>query len=138
MQPSAELKAFYRRCCDAMSGGDGAFFASAFSQSEGVLAIGTDPAEWWNGYPTISRVFEAQLQETDGFKVVADNPLAWRNGPVGWVADRPMLKLPDGTEIPARLTAVFQQERDSWKIVQWHFSLGVPNEQVVGTPLTTA
>ncbi len=138
MEPSDELKDLYRQCCEAMSNADGAFFASTFSQNEGVVAIGTDPVEWWAGHPKISRVFQAQLRETGGFKVIADDPLAYRNGPTGWVAGRPMMTLPDGTEIATRLTVVFQQEPDGWKIVQWHASLGVVNEDVVAGRLTTA
>ena len=48
-----------------------------------------------------------------------------------------LLKLPDGTEMPVRLTAVFQKEENGWKIVQWHFSAGISNEDLVGETLTT-
>lgn len=137
MEPSAELEALYRQCCDAMSNGDGAFFEHTFSQEEGVVAIGTDPEEWWRGYATISRVFRSQLQQMEGIRIVADTPLAYSDGPVGWVAGRPLLKLPDGTETQVRLTAIFQKEQDGWRIVQWHFSMGVPNEEVIGESLTT-
>lgn len=137
MEPSNELKELYLRCCEAMTNGDHAFFETHFSQQDGVLAIGTDPAEWWPGHATISKVFKAQLQEAGGFRVLADEPLTRREGSVGWVAGRPILKLPDGTPMPMRLTAVFHQEAGSWKIVQWHFSTGTANEELTGKSLTT-
>jgi ketosteroid isomerase-like protein len=137
MEPSTELKALYLRSCEAQSNGDYAFFERYFSKEDGVLAIGTDPAEWWSGYDTITRVFEAQLKETDGIRVIPDTPLAYCHGSVGWVAGRPTLKLPDGTEMTVRLTTVYKKEKDDWKIVQWHFSTGIPNEELIDETLTT-
>lgn len=137
MEESTELKALYRQCCDAQTNGDYAFFERYFSQEDGVLAIGTDPEEWWTGYAAITGVFEAQLKEIAGIQVQAGKPQAYQEGSTGWIAGRPTIKLPDGTEMPARLTAVFQKEQDGWKIVQWHFSTGIPNEDLVGEKLTT-
>ncbi len=136
MEQSTELKELYLQCCEAMSSGDYSFFERYFSQKDGVLAIGTDPTEWWPGYATITRVFKAQLKEMGGFQILADTPLAYRDGSIGWVAGQPTLKLPDGTEMNVRLTAVFQKEQVGWKIVQWHFSIGISNEDLIGETLT--
>jgi len=135
MEQSSVLHELYLRCCEAMSSGDYSFFEQTFSQQDGVLAIGTDPTEWWSGYETITGVFKAQLKEMGGFQILADTPLAYRDGSIGWVAGQPTLKLPDGTEMSGRLTAVFQEEQDGWKIVQWHFSFGILNEDVLGDML---
>ena len=137
MEQSTELKDFYLRIYEALSSGDYSFFERCFSQKDGVLAIGTDPTEWWTGYDTITRVFKAQLKETGGFQILADDPQAYRDGSIGWVAGQPTLKLPDGTEMPVRLTAVFQKEQNGWKIVQWHFSIGISNEDLFDETLTT-
>jgi hypothetical protein len=137
MEQSTELKELYLRICEAQSSGDHSFFERYFSQKEGVLAIGTDPTEWWVGYATITSVFKAQLQEAGGFQILADTPQAYSDGSIGWVAGQPTLKLPDGTEIRLRLTAVFQKEQDDWKIVQWHVSAGISNEDLIGETLTT-
>lgn len=137
MEQSTELKELYLRICEAQSSGDYSFFERYFSQKDGVLAIGTDPTEWWAGYATITKVFKAQLKETGGFPILADTPQAFSDGSIGWVAGQPTLRLPDGTEMPFRLTAVFQKEQDSWKIVQWHASIGISNEDVIGETLTT-
>jgi len=137
MEQSAELKEFYLRICEAQSSGDYSFFERHFSQEDGVLAIGTDPEEWWAGYATITRVFKAQLEEAGGFQILADTPQAYCDGSIGWLAGQPTVKLPDGTEVPVRLTAVLRREQNGWKIVQWHFSIGVPNEDSIGETLTT-
>ena len=137
MEQSTELSELYLRCCEAQTRGDYSFFEHHFSQEDGVLAIGTDLTEWWAGYPTIARVFRAQLEETGGIEVLADSPQAYREGSIGWVAGRPTVRLPDGTEILVRLTGVFRKEQDGWKIVQWHFSTGIPNEDLIGETLTT-
>jgi ketosteroid isomerase-like protein len=137
VEQSPELKELYLQVCEAQTSGDYAFFERCFSQKDGVVAIGTDPAEWWAGYDTITKVFKAQLEEAGGFQILADTPLAYCDGSIGWVAGQPTLKLTDGTEIPFRLTAVFQKEQDGWKIVQWHVSAGVSNEDLIGETLTT-
>lgn len=137
MEQSTELKELYLRMCEALSSGDASFFERTFSQRDGVLAIGTDPTEWWTGYATITRVFKVQLEEMGGMQVLADSPQAYRDEAIGWVAGQPKFKLPDGTEMPIRLTAVFQKEQDDWKIVQWHASIGISNEDMIGQTLTT-
>jgi hypothetical protein len=137
MEQSTELKEVYLRICEAMSNGEASFFRGCFSQEDGVIAIGTDPTEWWAGYDTITRVFMEQLEETGGFQMLAGEPLAYHNGSIGWVAGQPVIKLSGGAEIPFRLTAVFQKEQNDWKIVQWHFSTGTANEDLIGKSLTT-
>ena len=137
MQESNELKDLYVRLCEAQTTGDYSFFENFFSRKDGVLAIGTDPSEWWAGYDTITKVFKAQLKEVSGVQVLADTPLAYCDGPIGWVAGQPTVKLPNGVAIPMRLSAVFQREPEGWKIVQWHSSLGVANEDSIGETLST-
>ncbi len=61
MEQSTELKELYLQSCKAISSGDYSFFERYFSQKDGVLAIGTDPTEWWAGYDTITKVFKSQL-----------------------------------------------------------------------------
>jgi hypothetical protein len=43
--------------------------------------------------------------------------------------------LPDGQVVPFRLTAVFHREGQAWRMVQAHFSVGVPNERLGQQPL---
>lgn len=136
MKPSDELKSLYFHICEALAAGDGSFFERLFSQQNGVLAIGTDPDEWWKGHTAITNVFKTQLEEAGGFNIKADAPVAYSEGSIGWMAGRPALRLQDGSEIAFRLTAVLKKEEDDWKIVQWHFSAGISNEDLIGKTLT--
>jgi hypothetical protein len=98
MKQSTELKDLMLRIYEALAKGDQAFFERYVSQEDSTLAVGTDPNEWWGSGATFTKVLGAQLQETGGFELVADAPRAYSEGVVGWVADRPKLKLP-GAEI---------------------------------------
>jgi ketosteroid isomerase-like protein len=55
MEQSTELKDLTLRSYEALSGGDLSFFERYLSQQDGVLSIGTDPNEWWEGYATITK-----------------------------------------------------------------------------------
>jgi hypothetical protein len=137
MKRSDDLKAFTLQSYEAFAKGDSAFLERYTAQEDGALAIGSDPGEWWAGYDTIKRVFKAQMQEMGGFVLVDANPQAYSEGTVGWVSDYPKLRLPDGTEIPFRITAVYHKENGAWKMVQWHGSIGVRNEELMAQNLTT-
>ena len=136
MEPSTELRNLTLRLYQAMASGDYAFMERYFSVNAGVLTIGTDPNEWWADRETAMRVFRAQLEELGGFPIAAGDPQAFVEGSVGWIADQPRVTVPDA-EMRLRLTGVFHREGQDWKIVQWHISMGVPNEQALGQALTT-
>jgi ketosteroid isomerase-like protein len=137
MNPSVELKNAMLRFIESFSSGDVSTIEHLFSHQDGVLALGTDPSEWWAGYDTITRVFKAQLQEMGGnVKLKVGELDAFVEGTVGWAASSARWQLPKGQEIPIRLTAVFHQEDKEWKIVQNHASIGVPNTETLGKELT--
>ncbi|WP_028315415.1 nuclear transport factor 2 family protein [Desulfatibacillum aliphaticivorans] len=137
MEQSAELKDLYVKICEAQAIGDYAFFQEMFSQEEGALAIGTDPSEWWIGYEAITKVFQAQLEEIGGFTILPGESHACCNDSAGWIAGNPAIKMADGTEFPMRLTVVLEKAQGGWKIIQWHSSVGVSNEDLIGETLTT-
>lgn len=138
MEESAELTALMNRFYEACVAGDTAAFASLLPDEPGVLMIGTAPEEWWAGHATIMRVTGAQMAALGGgFPLYAGDPRAYRAGSVGWAADQPHLRMPDGTDVPLRLTAVFHEQDGVWKMVQSHFSIGVANEESFGQELPT-
>jgi hypothetical protein len=57
MNPSVELKNAVLRFYESMTSGDVSAVERLFSRQSGVLAIGTDPNEWWEGYDTIAQMF---------------------------------------------------------------------------------
>jgi hypothetical protein len=137
MQPSDELRELTMRGLDAFAGEGLGFFTRRIAEQEGVLAIGTDPAEWWSGYEQITQIFKAQSEAMQGMSIVGANPQAYREGSVGWAATQAKLRTPDGVEFPIRLTIVYHQENGDWKVVQWHGSVGVGNEENFGEDIPT-
>jgi len=138
MEPSTELKELVLRTYVAMGNGDTSFYDHHLSHQEDVLIIGSDPNEWWIGYDTITQVFKAQMREMGGVSCLPGDPQAYRMGDVGWMADRPTFRLPDGTELPVRMSIVFVKEDGAWKVTHQHISIGVPNEKIVGQELTVS
>jgi hypothetical protein len=65
-------------------------------------------------------------EEVPNFTIIGD-PQAYYHGDVGWFADQIKFVLADGSETPMRLTGVLEKEAGEWKVVQWHFSIGVAN-----------
>lgn len=137
MERSVELKNDILGLYESMSKGDATAVINLYSHQNGVLSIGTDANEWWEGYAVLAPVVKAQLQEMGGIQIIPGNLKAFVEGNVGWVADRPIIQLLNGEEIILRLTAVFHKERGGWKIVQRHVSIGKPNVETIGKELTT-
>jgi len=137
MNPSVELKNAMLRLYESMTSGDASAVGRLFSRHSGVLAIGTDPKEWWADYETIVRMYGAQFQELGKIQVRAGEMHAFVEGTAGWVADRPTVRLPNGQEMELRETTVFHKEDGEWKIVQHHVSMGEPNVEALGKELTT-
>jgi ketosteroid isomerase-like protein len=137
MQRDTELEAFVGRIYDVFNTGDVASIPDLVSDDDGVLGIGTDPREWWVG-PAVIEAFKTQPPEMHaaGLRFEPGEAQAYAEGSVGWIADQPTLKLPDGEELPMRFTAVCHQEDGSWKMVQFHLSLGASNEEAIGEELT--
>lgn len=137
MKRCTEVEELTRRIYAGMRAADLGTVTGTISQQEPLVWIGTDPQEWWTGYDTMVEVFRGQLDATGGFDIVSDDPVGLQEGDVAWVADQPALRLPDGSEIPVRITAVAHREGDGWRFVQWHASIGVGNEEALGQELPT-
>jgi ketosteroid isomerase-like protein len=137
MKASDELRQLTSRGLEAFAEEGLGFFTRRIAQQEGVLAIGTDPSEWWEGYEGITGIFKAQSEAMQGMSIVGANPQAYVEGSVGWAATQAAIRMPDGSEFPIRLTIVYHQEDGEWKVVQWHGSVGVSNEENFGEDIPT-
>ncbi len=133
MEPAPELRDTILRLYEAFSRGDADLVERLTSRQEGLVFIGTDPNEWLEDIQSVRQLLQAQAGA--GITVVPGDIRAYREGSIGWAADRGAFRLPDGTEVPFRLTAVFRQEDGDWKLVQEHASIGVPNEETLGVEL---
>ena len=129
MERSDALKEVYSNFCRVLAGGDMAGLGQMLSRQDGLIVLGTDPQERWEGYETVMHVFAIQAEELGGgLPLAPGDPQAFVEGTVGWVEDQVRFNMPDGQEFGGRMTAVFHQEDGAWKVVQIHLSFGVPNE----------
>lgn len=133
MQSAPELEGLVMRLYEAFSRGDADLMGQITSSQAGMVFIGTDPGEWFEDVASIQRMLQAQSGA--GITVAPGNIRAYREGTVGWVADAGAFKLPDGSEVPFRMTAVFHLEDGAWKLVQEHASIGVSNQEAAGVDL---
>jgi hypothetical protein len=120
-----------------MRRGDADLVVGLLSSDRHFVLIGTDPEEWYVDRDSATRVLREQLEATGGFDIVGGDPHAYGEGDVGWVADQASIRMPDGAEVPMRVTAVARRESGNWRLVQWHASVGMTNEESFGRALPT-
>jgi ketosteroid isomerase-like protein len=99
-----------------------------YSHQDGVLLIGSQPGDRYEGYEAIMHFYEAA--DVLGLEIRVDGLNAYEEGAFGWVADQVTARLPNGIEIPVRHTYIFHKENDVWKIVHAHISVGVSDESL--------
>ena len=133
MKRSSEVAAATQKFYDGLSNGDAETVISLLSTADGMLLIGTDPNEWLTDYGAITELFTAQAGA--GVKARSGDIQAYEEGSVGWVADRGTFVLPDGGEVPFRMTAVWHKQDGDWKMIQSHASVAVSNEEAMGVDL---
>jgi len=133
MRRSAEVRDTLLRFYEVFPAGDLEDFAQIIThEDEGVVVIGTDPAQWTEGREQWLAARQAVVREMEGLRFEAgEEPQGYEEGSMGWVADRPKAVLPDGNAISTRLTGVVRQEEGEWRLVHIHISVGVPDEEVV-------
>jgi len=136
VEPSEEIRRVVDRFTKATVGGDHEAALARLSEHAGTLIIGNDPGEWWHG-ATARAIWQRQLEEIGGFPAVTDEIEAWEEGTVGWASCKQTVTSA-GTSFVGRATYVLRLERDEWKIVQIHWSLGKPNVEFLGRTLTTS
>ncbi len=133
MKRSSDLVAVVRKIYDLLSAGDAEAFDPLISSTEALTFIGTDPNEWHTDRASILELLRAQAGA--GVKARPGDIQAFEEGDAGWAADRGAFVLPDGSEVPFRLTVAFLREDGQWHIIQAHASVAVSNEEVIGTEL---
>jgi hypothetical protein len=123
---------------ERFNAGDASAIDDFLSTEEDSQGIGTDPREWWAGADAVRAAWNTQVPEMHaaGMRFEPGDIQAFSEGSVGWFAHQPTLRMPDGSELLARATGVCRRENGVWKMVQFHFSLGMMNEEVLGQELT--
>jgi ketosteroid isomerase-like protein len=125
VEESSGVKDAWLRFCDRLNAKDVGSFDEVVA-SDAKLVIGTAPGEWVDQREGMRFGFEAE-----GVRLEPDDPQAYEEGSMGWLVDQPTFAFPDGSSFKVRLTTVMRQEDGRWKIVHGHFSVGVPDEEVV-------
>jgi ketosteroid isomerase-like protein len=132
MQSSSAVADATRQSLAAFQNNDADGIRAAFAESDALVVIGTDPAEYFRDHGRMATVFVEQAEALAGMTIEPGAIAAYEQGGVGWSASQPTFRFADGTELPVRLTTVFTREGADWRIVQWHASVGVGNEETTG------
>ncbi len=134
LQRSPVLEELQRHFYAACNSGDLAFVEQHLSHAPQTLVLGTAPEEVWDRAETLRAV---AAQSGAGVRFEGGTPQGWEMGDVGWVVDLgPRFRLGE-VVAPFRLTCIFHREDGEWRIVHWHSSLPVANEEAMGQELPT-
>jgi class 3 adenylate cyclase len=135
--PSEELREFMVRLMAAIGAGDLETVRELFIADPKLLCIGTDEREWFTG-ATGPEVFTRQVQQVGGIQFVHRNPVAYRSGNCGWVADQITMKFPDGEEVRMRISLTMVIDRGHWRVAHFHSSMPIANETITGHEVITS
>lgn len=133
---SPEIEAVARRVIATWDQGDAEVMSNLFSSSADLRVLGFDAGEQWRGADEFLKVFTAQMDEMPDWSLKTHSVEAFEDDSFGWATLKSTLVTPEG-ETPIRHSGVFRLVGGAWKVVQWHNSIPVPNEQVFGVELTT-
>jgi ketosteroid isomerase-like protein len=127
---SEKLEAIIAAWFEAASQGDASLVDRHVSSEQGNRLIGSDPDEWLSG-SAVAGFLRGEAERSGGnVSFVPSGTEAYEEGSVGWATTRLTLSLPDGKYVTPRWSAVFHKEGDTWRFVQTHASIAVPNDEV--------
>jgi class 3 adenylate cyclase len=132
---SAELLSVTSRLWAAFRRGDIDAFLARYSFAPGLTLFGTDESEYVDDRDRFDEYMRTQFAMISGSPFGEAQVEAWAEGEVGWSVMRSTVRSGD-IEHALRMTSVFHLERDEWRIVHQHWSVGTPNEEILGLPLT--
>ncbi|MDH4346715.1 MAG: nuclear transport factor 2 family protein [Thermoleophilia bacterium] len=128
MEASEEIRRVVERWMTAISEGDAESALARVSAHPGALMLGTDPAERWRG-KEIGLVWRRQIEEQGSFELEWDEIEAWEEASVGWASANCTVTW-GGQPLDLRTTSVLHLEHGEWRVVQAHWSLSRPNEEL--------
>lgn len=130
MATATQAAAAADKLIDAFNSRDVGALDALVARTDRVLGIGSDPDEWWLGHDRVVSVMTAQLEELGGARWELRDAVSSD----GWMAAKADVHMPDGTRVPGRVTVACAPDG---KVEHFHFSIGVTNEDAIGTELTT-
>lgn len=130
VKPSPEIEAVIKRFRAARRAGDLGQVRNLLSDSPDLRIIGTDEQEWVKGDTAIAIMsahwesLGAEADETVRFE-------AFESGDAGWAAiEGRQVSQAREVDYRYRITFVLELEAGTWKIVQIHYSVPVPNLKI--------
>jgi hypothetical protein len=130
MDRAPEVEQLLRDLMARAKAGDADGVGELFAPGAATLLVGSEPGDW---YPDGEAAVVHLRDSLEKYGVVPFEPyapVAWSEGSVAWFADRPTIVFPQ-VRIPIRITGVAIAGADGWRIVQIHFSSGVPDEPLL-------
>lgn len=106
------------------------------SDDPSLRVLGFDSDEWWSGPTEFFGVRETQVDESPHLEVQIEEAEGFEDGGFGWATVFSTLVTPEEST-HLRHTAVLRMEAGIWRVIQWHNSTPVANQQVFGVDLTT-
>lgn len=138
MEAAPDLIELGQRLFDALVQGDFESMKDMHSKHEALLVIGTDAREWWAELDSYMAIVALQHGELGVRTWEMSNTVAWKEGNFGWVAGEFSVTMNDHDPFAGRVTIVFRREGAYWRIIHFHSSIPVANEEQFGYELTTS
>jgi ketosteroid isomerase-like protein len=132
--PKDELSLFIRDWYYAASEGHVETFLGCFLKDEATTYYGTDPHELWYGFDQIKQNIEENFRTYGKWTIMSKNLQVRRFGDTAIFTDEVELSARyGGSSIAedARMSGVLLLQDGKWKIAQVHFSLGIPNQELL-------
>ena len=114
---------------DALTLGDARRLIALMSRAPYYVKIGTDENEYIQGGVNIPEYYRHHVDSTEDFTITCNYFDVQEREAVAWFYTRQTWYLKwqgQREKLSMRLTGVLEKEKDQWKFVQIHASLGVP------------
>jgi len=113
---------------DALTAGDARRLIGLMSRASYYVKIGTDENEYIQGDENMPEYYRHHVDSTEDFAITCDYLDVQEREEVAWFYTRQTWNLKwqgKREQLAMRLTGVLEKEKDQWKFVQIHASLGV-------------
>jgi hypothetical protein len=104
------------------------------SPGAGLRVILAAEDEWFTG--ATSEAVVQRVKEIGVTTFEFDSIEAYEHGDVGWFAVKVLSQFTNRDPTTDRTTSVFIMADGPWRLVQWHASLGVPNNEAWGVEIS--
>jgi ketosteroid isomerase-like protein len=124
----SEIRMALEQAFDAINAGDRGRLRSFLAPD--AIHIGTDPDEWMTSEEMVATLGGV---ETLSVKAVLDDITAHGEmSDVAWAVGHAHFESGSRRSRPVRMTAVLVRDGNHWTIAHSHYSIGVPNAELLG------